>query len=595
MKKYLVMLIVLSMLLTMPFASNTFAQPENSEEFIDVPRDSWAKEYIYKLKELNIANGKGNGIFGYDDHITRAEFLTFLVRILGIDINNQERSDVFSDVKLTDWYYPYVNAGLKNSIIVAEEYLGNKFEPGKDITREEMAVMIVRALQYDYLAQLLGAEPEIIQFKDVQSYKGYIAVAKDFGIITGKNAHSFAPQGNALRQEAAAMLVRMYNVLNHKIQSLNGFYAIKAYPQINKMNVFDTVSFGWSRLEYNAKTGLVELATNFQTNKDFWIPEAFEEPIAEAEKNRLKKYIMVFATNENKVNINNENIGLISLLLSNHQSVQNVKESIINLVNNMQKDGVTLNFDGVVVDFEALKDSGEDKKRFVDFLSELKQELDKKDKELIVSVNPKRQPEQVFYDGYDFKSIGEIADKVILMAHDYEPKKLREEEISYFTSETPTPLAPIKDIYYALKYAVDPQTGIPRDKLVLQINFGTAQWNFKDGKLENTVPYTLSSYQILKDRMTDGSIKDKQFKYSNTMQSPTFTFTDPNTGVKKVIWYEDYRSVEAKIRMAKIFGINGISVWRLGIVPDFEDSQQQEQPHYLNLWPLFESISKLLF
>ncbi|WHH59061.1 S-layer homology domain-containing protein [Petroclostridium sp. X23] len=589
MKKYGVLFIILMLLLS----TAVYAEVPDYSMFSDVPEDSWAKEYIYKLKELGITSGQGNGLFGYNSNISRAEFLTFLIRVLNADIkleqpNNQQ---VFSDVGADRWHYPYVSAGLENSIIVAKEYPDNRFQPDKKITREEMAVMIIRALGYDYLAKLVKDEPGVIQFGDVQSSKGYIALAKDFGIISGRSSESFAPEGNALRQEAAAMLIRMYETMNHKISSLNGFYAIKASTQMDKIKIFDTVGFGWSRLEYNDQTNLVEVNTKEAPNKEFRVPEGAEKPVNEAEKNHVKKYMMIFANNDTSIPVDDEKVGLISFMLSDDQSTQQVISKMVEMTENIEKDGFKISFDGIVVDFEGLRDSGKDKQAFVDFLRILQKELKQEGKDLIVCVNPIRQKGQAYYDGYDFKAIGEIADKVILMAHDYEPKNIRPEEQSAFTAETPTPLAPVKDIYFALKYVASQEWGIPKEKLMLQINFGSAQWNFKDGALENSIPYTLSSYQILRDRMSDANITDKQFEYWNNLQSPSFTFTDPSSGVKKVIWYEDVRSVKAKIQLAEMFGIDGISVWRLGIIPDMGDVPGQ-QPYYLDVMPLFEGISK---
>ncbi len=46
------------------------------------------------------------------------------------------------------------------------------------------------------------------------------------------------------------------------------------------------------------------------------------------------------------------------------------------------------------------------------------------------------------------------------------------------------------------------------------------------------------------------------------------TFTNTEEGSDNIVWYEDARSVTAKVRLAKMFGIGGISVWRLGNVPE---------------------------
>jgi hypothetical protein len=37
------------------------------------------------------------------------------------------------------------------------------------------------------------------------------------------------------------------------------------------------------------------------------------------------------------------------------------------------------------------------------------------------------------------------------------------------------------------------------------------------------------------------------------------------------LWYEDARSVRDKAQLARLFGVNGISLWRLGIIPNYSD------------------------
>ena len=61
----------------------TAAAPKYETSFNDVPKGHYFEEYIYKLKELNIVNGKATALLASIKIFLRAEFLTFLVRLQG--------------------------------------------------------------------------------------------------------------------------------------------------------------------------------------------------------------------------------------------------------------------------------------------------------------------------------------------------------------------------------------------------------------------------------------------------------------------------------------------------------------------------------
>ena len=59
--------------------------------------------------------------------------------------------------------------------------------------------------------------------------------------------------------------------------------------------------------------------------------------------------------------------------------------------------------------------------------------------------------------------------------------------------------------------------------------------------------------------------------WSDDYQSPTAIYTTEDGG-RYFLWYEDSRSAAAKVQLAKLFGIRGVSIWRLGTVPNYADS-----------------------
>ena len=58
--------------------------------------------------------------------------------------------------------------------------------------------------------------------------------------------------------------------------------------------------------------------------------------------------------------------------------------------------------------------------------------------------------------------------------------------------------------------------------------------------------------------------------YSAVYRNPYITYTTEE-GKDIFLWYEDERSVNDKIELAKLFGIKGVSFWRLGTIPNYPD------------------------
>ena len=179
--------------------------------FKDVPKSHWSEDYIYRLKFLGAVQGKNKDTFGFDKNITRAEFTTMLMRLVGQDCSSNNSTNVFVDILNSHWAYPYIDKAVKQGIISPQDYPYMKFNPDGNISRIEMAIMTVRALKCENLLDL--AKNSDSGFKDVTVFKNYIFVAKNYGIIKGQTPTKFNPNGLALKQETAAMMVRLIDIL----------------------------------------------------------------------------------------------------------------------------------------------------------------------------------------------------------------------------------------------------------------------------------------------------------------------------------------------------------------------------------------------
>lgn len=174
------------------------------ENFTDLGNVSWAKDAIMKLAGLGIVSGYENGRFCPENSITREEFVKMLVCALNLaDVSADSH---FDDVEEDNWSYIYVSSALKAGIITGINE--NMFGFGRYITRQEMAVMIMRALES------LGIDkPELlplVNFKDAQNIDSfavhYTEKAYRTGIMIGTGDGFFNPKVQASRAMAAKVV-----------------------------------------------------------------------------------------------------------------------------------------------------------------------------------------------------------------------------------------------------------------------------------------------------------------------------------------------------------------------------------------------------
>ena len=162
----------------------------------------------------------------------------------------------------------------------------------------------------------------------------------------------------------------------------------------------------------------------------------------------------------------------------------------------------------------------------------------------------------------DYRGLGDVCEKVILMAHDYQWTSIPESYVG--TGNTSSPVTPIASVYEALRDITDPDTGV-RDvsKIALAISFGTAGFHIDgDGKLLDTTIYHPGS-STLAARLAQ---PDTVVTYSDKYRNPCAVYTNEE-GERYKVWYEDARSVADKLQLARMFGISGVSLWRVGTIP----------------------------
>ena len=205
-------------------------------------------------------------------------------------------------------------------------------------------------------------------------------------------------------------------------------------------------------------------------------------------------------------------------------------------------------FDGIDIDYEALRaDQCDD---FTTFIRELADALHTQGKLLGVGLHPKTSEGNPAEDNgshaQDWALLARLADRLYLMSFG-----------EHYAGGEPGPIASLPWVERVVSYAVD-DLGVPPDKLVLEWPFYAVEWVVSpDGGIQSTQDeLTLRDAEAL--RVAEGAT----VLWDDASQSPSFRFV--RDGAQHVVWFEDTRSLQAKLDLAQRYGIHHIAYWRFG-------------------------------
>lgn len=184
--------------------------PDEKFEFVDISNVDWAKESINTLLDLGVISESADKKFNPNDNIKRSEFIKLIVTAL--DLVDETAKASFTDVAENAWYYTYVASAQKAGIVYGDD--SGAFNPDSYITRQDMSVMIERAMK---LTGYKFDEAKGEEFLDDESISDYAKDAvynlKNKGIINGTGDNLFTPLGMATRAQSAKMICEMIKVV----------------------------------------------------------------------------------------------------------------------------------------------------------------------------------------------------------------------------------------------------------------------------------------------------------------------------------------------------------------------------------------------
>ena len=173
----------------------------DTRRFTDVPPAYWAARAIDVAGAAGIVNGMPQGTFRPGAVVTRADFVAMLARLQGVPPSPGPTP--FADVPATTWYAGYVRAAVATGWVRGTS--ATTFSPDAALTREQMAVLLARALGLSG-----GRAPSFTDASAIAPWAApAVRAAVAAGYLEGFPDGSFDPGGTATRAQAAAVVARV--------------------------------------------------------------------------------------------------------------------------------------------------------------------------------------------------------------------------------------------------------------------------------------------------------------------------------------------------------------------------------------------------
>ncbi len=211
-------------------------------------------------------------------------------------------------------------------------------------------------------------------------------------------------------------------------------------------------------------------------------------------------------------------------------------------------------YKGVVIDFEMVRP--QDRENLNQFIKQLSVKLHSSQMQVLMAMPPMSGDKwPAYYGAYDYPTLGKYVDKLFLMTYNW-----------HWPGGPSGPIAPISEIRPVLNYAV---AVVPKNKIMLGIPQYAYDWSLT-GEKKKGISY--STQRAIDQFMSHES----RINYDEKSASPWFRYVDKN-GTLHEVWFEDSRSLLAKFRLVKQYGLGGMGCWHLGTsMPQTEEIIQAE-------------------
>lgn len=315
--------------------------------------------------------------------------------------------------------------------------------------------------------------------------------------------------GQSIRVPAGNKVIRSIDVNGYAFPNIRDDALNNALPNLTFLSIF-----------------------SYQVREDgSVVPINDQDLINTAWNNNVKPFMVI-------TNIG-ESGGFNSDLASTILYDENIKNTLINNVIQILNEK---NYAGLDIDFEYVYPS--DREAYNNFLRVVADRIKPLGYILTTAVAPKISANQpgLLYEAHDYPVHGEVADHVIIMTYEWG-----------YTYGPPMAVAPINEVERVLKYAV---SVIPSRKILMGMpNYGY-DWTlpYRRGSRANAI----SNLQAVNLAINNGAT----IQYDEKAQAPFFYYTGEN-GARHVVWFDDARSLTARLKLVEKYNLGGVSYWTI--------------------------------
>jgi spore germination protein len=391
------------------------------------------------------------------------------------------------------------------------------------------------------IARFYGATPDRVASENELADPSKLVIGQTLVITEGTSKHKVQP-GQSIYTIASQYNVSVRNILaaNPGITNpaqISVGQIINIPIDTEKRGTIEVNGYSFPNISMEVLRKTLPYLTylsifSYEVNADGTLKPINDQPLIDAARAAGVAPLMVI-TNLGETGFNSD---LARTILTNTTVQDTLLDNVIANLRNK-------NYYGLDIDFEYIYP--ENREDYNNFLRKVVNRLRPLGYSVTTALAPKTSADQkgLLYEAHDYPVHGALADHVILMTYEWG-----------YTFGPPLAVAPINEIRKVLNYAV---TAIPRNKIFMGIpNYGY-DW---------TLPYvqgsraeTLSNTQAVDLALRENAA----IQYNEVSQAPYFNYYDDNKK-QHVVWFEDARSIKAKMELVDEYDLGGVSYWTIG-------------------------------